>query len=272
LSSVTVERDLLYATGDGDIALGLDLYRSAQAHSPLVVYLHGGGWLSGDKADAAEQRLVPLAEYGVTVAAVNYRLVPAASLPDQLHDVKGAVRWLRAHGPSLGLPTDRLGVWGASAGAYLGSLLALSAGDPELEGSVGGNLGHSSAVQAVVHWFGQSDLVASGSRTEIESRLLPFNFEAGVLAAARLSDVTARARHFGLLGRVRQQVPPFLIAHGDRDHVVSFTEGQALHDALSRAGADTTFMLIGGEGHEGKKFAMPAALAMTAAWLCAELT
>lgn len=267
---MTVEPDHVYATVGGR-ALALDLHRAPQADAPLVVHLHGGGWRSGDKADGAAERLAALAGYGVTVASVNYRLVPDASLPDQLHDVKGAVRWLRAQGQGLGLPTERIGVWGASAGAYLASLLGLTAGDRELEGTVGGNLGHSSAVQAVVHWFGQADLLASGSRTAIEARLLPFAFEAGVLGVPDLAGAADRARAFGLLGRVSADAPPFLIAHGDRDHVVPPSEGAALHDALSRAGADTTFMSVGGEGHEGPKFDEPPMLAMTAAWLRAKL-
>ncbi len=83
--------------------------------------------------------------------------------------------------------------------------------------------------------------------------------------------MTERARRFGLVGRVSAQAPPFLIAHGDRDHIVAVSEGEALHDALSRSGADTTFLLIGGEGHEGPRFDEPAVLAMTAAWLRAKL-
>src|SRR4051812_33749790 len=111
-----VEDDHAFATVGGT-ALRLDLHRSAAADAPLVVYVHGGGWRSGDKADDGPRRLAPLTAYGVTVASVDYRLVPSAVLPEQLWDLKGAVRWLRAHGQRLGLRTDRLGVWGASAGA-----------------------------------------------------------------------------------------------------------------------------------------------------------
>jgi acetyl esterase/lipase len=271
MTPVTVDRDRAFATV-GTTTLGLDLYRAPRTDAPLVLYVHGGGWRSGDKADGGAKRLVPLAGHGVTVASVDYRLVPDATFPDQVHDLKGAVRWLRAQGPSLGLQTERLGVWGASAGAYLGSLLALTAGDDELEGTVGGNLEQSSGVQAVVHWFGQCDLLASGSRSDIEARLVPFAFEAGLLGVSSLVEAADRARALSLLGRVSAQAPPFLIAHGDRDHVVSPSEGQALHDALSRAGADTSFVLLGGAGHEGPEFDRPATLALTAAWLRAKLT
>jgi acetyl esterase/lipase len=187
MTSVTVERGHVFTTA-GDTPLGLDLYRAPHADAPLVLYVHGGGWRSGDRADADTERLLALAAYGVTVASVDYRLVPGATFPDQVHDLKGAVRWLRAYGTSLGVRTDQLGIWGASAGAYLGSLLALTAGEVEFEGTVGGNLEQPSDVQAVVHWFGQSDLVASGSRSDIEARLLPFAFEAGLLGVSSVAE------------------------------------------------------------------------------------
>ena len=144
-------------------------------------------------------------------------LAPSATFPSQLHDVKAAVRWLRANGARLGLPTECLGIWGASAGAYLGSLLALTAGVDRLESTVGGNLDQSSAVQAAVHWFGQSDLVASASRTEVEARLLPFAFEAGLLGVTDITDAVGRTKELSLLSWVPSGAPPFLIAHGDRD-------------------------------------------------------
>jgi acetyl esterase/lipase len=271
MSSVPVERDHVFATV-GDATLALDIYRAPQNDAPLVVYVHGGGWRSGDKADAATERIAPMASYGVTVASINYRLVPHAVFPDQLHDLKGAVRWLRAHGPDLGVPSDRIGIWGASAGAYLGSQLALTAGDHEYEGTVGGNLEQSSDVQAVVHWFGQSDLLAAASRTEVEAQLLPFNFEAGLLGVPSILDAADHARTLSLLSRVSPHSPPFLIVHGDRDHIVAPSQSSALHDALTRAGTQSQFMLLGGAGHEGPEFNRPATLAMTAAWLRANLT
>ncbi|MFG1811384.1 alpha/beta hydrolase fold domain-containing protein [Streptomyces sp. NPDC049040] len=264
--AVTVDRDLVYATVDG-AELRLDIHRPAGEGAPVVVYAHGGGWSRGDRRTDAAGRVAPLAAFGVTVVAVDYRLAPRAVFPQPLHDLKAAVRWLRAHGPRLGLATGNLGIWGASAGAYLGSLLALSEGDSALEGSVGGNLGHSSAVQAVVHWFGQADLAASAGRSEVEARLLPFRFEADLLGVTDPVELADRARGLSLLSRVSPQAPPFLIAHGDRDRIVPPSEGFALHQALGRAGARSRLEVLAGAGHEDPQFDDPASLACTAAWL-----
>jgi acetyl esterase/lipase len=265
-----VDSDLVFAKTD-EYELALDIYHSADPDAPVTVYVHGGGWRNGDKADDGARRLAPLAACGVTVVSVNYRLVPHVTFPGQLHDLKSAVRWLRGNGERLGLATERIGVWGASAGAYLGSLLALTAGVDRFEGTVGGHPARSSTVQAVVHWFGQSDLVAAGSRSGVEARLLPFAFEAGLLDVADIADATDRARELSLLSWVSAGAPPFLIAHGDRDHIVSPSEGEALHHALVRAGASSRLELLGGAGHEGAEFDAPASLAMTAAWLRATL-
>jgi acetyl esterase/lipase len=264
--AIPVERDLAYATVDGT-ELSLDIYRAPQPDAVVVLYMHGGGWTRSDKRTDGEGRLAPLAAHGVTVVSVDYSLAPRAVFPQQVHDLKGAVRWVRAQGPRLGLDTERLGVWGASAGAYLGSLLALSGGDAALEGTVGGNLGHSSAVQAAVHWFGQSDLAASAARTATEAKLLPYRFEADLLATDDPLELGERAREFSLLSRATPQAPPFLIAHGDRDKIVSPSEGLALHHALGRAGARSRFELLSGAGHEDPEFDSPAMLATTAAWL-----
>jgi acetyl esterase/lipase len=263
---ITVERDLIFAPG-----LAVDIYRPNTQDTPVVLYLHGGGWSLGDKAGDGDQRLAPLARHGVTVVSADYNLVPDALFPRPLHDVKGAVRWLRANGPRLGLATERVGIWGASAGAYLGSLLALTGGVPEFEGTAGGHSDQSSAVQAVVHWFGPSDLTVAASRSELEARLLPFAFEAALLGATDATEVADRARGLSLPALATADAPPFLIAHGDRDRIIPPSEGFALHQALSRAGARSRFELLAGAGHEDAEFDTPANLATTAAWLRAVL-
>ena len=259
-------RDLCYATVDG-VDLCLDLHLPAIPDAALVVYAHGGGFQLGDKADAEEERLLGLAGCGVAVASINYRSAAQALFPTQIHDMKAAVRWLRGNGGGYGLRTKRIGVWGASAGGYLASMIALSAGDPQLEGDLGTDPDQSSAVQAAVIWFAPSDLASSGRRSPLERQILFPSFEAAVLGLDEVvghTDVTSRA---SAVARVSASAPPFLIAHGDSDRVVPPSESAALHDALGRAGVPSTLAYLAGAGHEDPAFDRPELLALTAAWL-----
>lgn len=271
---VKVTPDLAYAEADGQPLLA-DLYRpGTQEPPPVVIYVHGGGFVVGSRSDDAEDRLAALAAHGVAVLSVNYRLAPAAHFPAQLHDVKAAVRWIRACAPSLDVNGERLAIWGASAGALLAALAGLTAGQAALEGEVGAHPGQSSAVQAVVAWFGTADLLVSASRSWLEAEILPFNSEAallGVGSAADVSGVADRARQASPLTWVSADAPPFLIAHGDRDRIVPAAQSHSLYEALVRAGAQSSLLLVGGAGHEGREFDSPANLALTAGFLAAAL-
>jgi acetyl esterase/lipase len=190
---VTVTADLAYADADGQPLLA-DLYRPATEQAPpVVLYVHGGGFAVGSRSDGAEGRLAALAAHGVAVLSVDYRLAPAAHFPAQLHDVKAAVRWVRGCAPSLGVDGGQVGVWGASAGALLASLVGLTPGQAGLDGDLGDHLDQSSAVQAVVAWFGVADLLASASRSWLEAQILPFNFEATLLGVGSPAEVTEAA-------------------------------------------------------------------------------
>jgi acetyl esterase/lipase len=266
VSDVKTLRDLCYATVDGE-DLCLDLHIPATPDAALVVYAHGGGFQLGDKADAEQERLLGLAGHGVVVASINYRHAPKALFPAQIHDVKAAVRWLRGNGGAYGLRTDRIGVWGASAGGYLATMVALTAGNPEFEGDVGGDLEQSSAVQAAVIWFAPSDLASSGRRSPLEKQILFPSFEAAVLGLDDVTGHSASTSPANALTRVSASAPPFLIAHGDSDRMVPPTESAALHDALGRAGATSSLVSLAGAGHEDPAFDRPELQAMTAAWL-----
>jgi acetyl esterase/lipase len=173
MTTVTLLSDISYAQAD-DRALQLDLYRpDSEGPVPAVIYLRGGGWGRGDKADDADTRLAPAAAHGIAVLSVNYRLAPAAVYPAQIHDVKAAIRWTRAHGAEYGLNTDAIGLWGVSAGAMLASLAGLTPNDPVLEGVLGEDRDQSSAVQAIADWFGPTDFVTTATRSPLEARIVP---------------------------------------------------------------------------------------------------
>lgn len=265
--SVTLTADIAY--GDDPLQV-LDLYRpDVDGPVPTVVYLHGGGWQVGDKTADAKERLEGLARLGIAVVSANYRLVPTSRYPAQIQDAKAAVAWVREAGEEHNLATDRVGVWGASAGGYLASMLGVTNDDPEFSGDLGPE---TTRVDAVVDWFGQSDLQSNAKRTWLEKEILNPPFEQAFLDLEDPSaggDLVASASP---LRRVTSDAPPFLIVHGDRDRVTPIYESAALHEALVRYGVQSTFITLGGAGHESHDFDRGDHLAMTAAFLIHHLS
>ncbi|MCK4685413.1 MAG: alpha/beta hydrolase, partial [Pirellulales bacterium] len=124
-------KNLQYAEVDGKPLL-LDLYLPEKPEgSPLVVWVHGGGWKGGSKQKCF---LKWLANFGYTVASINYRLVDVAKWPAQLHDCKAAIRWLRANAKTYGYNPDCVIAAGSSAGGHLVALLGTTGDNDELEG------------------------------------------------------------------------------------------------------------------------------------------
>lgn len=243
---VEVLRDLAYVEG-GHERQTLDLYRPKDAEGPLpvIVWVHGGAWFGGSKDGGGPALL--FAARGYAVASLNYRLSQHARFPAQIEDCKAAIRWLRANARTYNLDPDRFGAWGASAGGHLVALLGTSGDVPDLEGDLGIK-GPSSRVQAVVDWFGPTDLTRMGGSHDRpdspESRLLGGPVQANRDRAARANPITY----------VSKDDPPFLILHGDRDATVPFGQSELLRDALEAAGVETTFRPIEGAGHGGPAF------------------
>jgi acetyl esterase/lipase len=267
-----IQADLEYAR-IGGTSLRLDLYTPAGATGalPTLLYLHGGAWAAGDKSDMAVERLMPLVAHGFAVASANYRLVPSVTYPAPVHDVKAAVRWLRANAAEYGLDPDRSAIGGASAGGHLASLAALTEGDPELEGDVGEHAGVSSAVGAVVAYFPGSDLLISGGRAPLEAQILPPPPTAALLGLERIDDDPELVRSASPRYRAHAGAPPHLLLHGDRDTMVNHEQSRLLHEALSAAGASSLYMLISGAGHEDPQFVRPAVTASVAGFLSESL-
>lgn len=120
----------------------------------MIVWVHGGAWRAGSRKDMPLTKLVTA---GYAIASVDYRLSITARFPAQVHDLKAAIRYLRANATKLGLNADKIAIAGASAGAHLAALVGVTNGHRELEGTVGVT-GPSSDVHAIVSFFGMSDL------------------------------------------------------------------------------------------------------------------
>ncbi len=256
-----------YRRPDGQ-ALCLDLHRpETDAEPPCVVYFHGGGWARGSRDAHAHERLRALTAYGVAVASVSYRLVDVATHPAQLDDARAAVAWLRAHGREHRLRTERIGAWGASAGAWIALMLNLTQGEP------------AGAVQAVAAWFPPTDLTSVASQRAAARRPVPAFMEgrplpdmaAGLLGLERVSDDPAAARAASPTTHAASASGPTLLIHGDDDGLINVQQSIALHHALLDAGQDSQLILLAGANHEDPGFHTPAVLAATAGFFSALL-
>jgi acetyl esterase/lipase len=151
-----VIKDIEYAK-IGDVSNKLDLYIPKNDGSkplPLIIFIHGGGWLGGDKAKPYIP-IIPTVEKGYINASINYRLSNVAKFPACVEDCKSAVRWLRANAKKYNINPDKIGVWGESAGGHLS--LMVGCADTSAGFDVGDNLKVSSRVQAVISVFGPAD-------------------------------------------------------------------------------------------------------------------
>lgn len=247
LEGVKVERDLEYAHVGGKRLL-LDLYLPEKAARPLpvVVGIHGGGWLNGSKASGQGSWL---AGHGYAVAVINYRLSGDAIFPAQIVDCKAAVRWLRANAAKYQLNPERIGATGHSAGGHLTSLLATSGGVKEFE--QGEHLDFSSRIQAAAPSAGPTDFLQMDAHAPQGAKLkhdAPNSPEARLIGGPirENRDKVARANPITF---VSKEDPPFLILHGADDPVVPAHQARLLHEALEKAAVSSKLHLIPGAGH-----------------------
>jgi acetyl esterase/lipase len=233
----TTLTDLAYVP-DGDMQQTLDLYlpRGVTA-APLVIWVHGGGWETGGKADPP---VLGMIRHGYAVASIDFRLSSTAKFPAQIQDCKAAVRWLRAHSADFHLDPRRFAGIGASSGGHLVALMATTGRTAGFD--VGQHLDASSALDAAVDYFGPTDLI------DIDSPMLLRPLTKLFGGPAR--DNEAAMRRASPLTWVTRSAPPFLIIHSENDRVVPYEQSVRLRDALARAGADVHLHTLKGSEHD----------------------
>jgi acetyl esterase/lipase len=252
-------KDLAYATLSS--AEKLDLYiPTGSGPFAVVVMVHGGGFMMGDKGDGAGLAGVDqLLAAGFAVASINYRLSGEAIYPAQIQDAKAAVRFIRANAAKYNLNPDKIGAWGASAGGNLVSLLGTTCGVKELEGAELGNAEQSSCVQAVVDWFGPIDFLKMDEQFAGTSCPVNHNDASSPeskLVGAAIQTVPDLVKTTNPMNYITSQAAPFLIQNGSADCNIPPVQGKNLASALSAViGADkVTYTLIDGAGHGGSQF------------------
>jgi acetyl esterase/lipase len=249
-SAYTVEAELAYG---GHPRQRLDLYRPRAVAGPLptVVWIHGGGWRSGDKSQMEPVRR--LLCRGYAVAAVNYRLSGDAIFPAQIDDVKAAISFLRARAGTYGLDGERFAAFGSSAGGHLAALAGTS------------GVGTETALRAVVDWYGPIDFARMdelilaqgcppnaahhGDPGSAESQLLGCTVSDPACAGAVQAANPASYAHAGH--------PAFLLLHGDADCTVPLAQGGLLQAALESGDGCVIARTVRGAGHGGQPWSTP---------------
>jgi acetyl esterase/lipase len=218
---------------------------------PLVVWVHGGGWQHGDKKSARRDdrlpRILQTARY--LGASINYRLSNQAKWPAQIQDCQEAIRWLRANGSNYGINTDKIAVWGSSAGGHLASMLGVlsnlktSETAPFEKGQK-----PSGRVQAVINYYGPSSFlrmddypskIVHHSPNSPESELLGFP----IRQKQELADQASPLHH------VTKNLPPFIHFHGTHDELVPYNQSVIFHQKVLSHGNSSSLITVQKGGH-----------------------
>ncbi len=238
LDGVRVVRDIAY--GDHP-RQRLDLHvpdgHPPPAGRPVVLQIHGGGWVIGDKRQQGQPLLRHLARHGVVGVAMNYRLAPRHRLPDQIVDVKRVIAWIRHHIDGHGGDAERLVVTGGSAGGHLAALAALTADDPRWQP---GFADVDCSVRACIPFYPPTDLTdrlaLRGRTASMEPFLRRWVMPEGT-PPGRAPATDDPWQLLSPIARVRPDAPPFFVIQGDLDVLVWREETRAFVDALAAVSA-----------------------------------
>ena len=258
---VTLLTDLRYATASPSEVLDLWLPPHTGRLVPLVIFLHGGAFVEGDKSDYAPMA-EPVLRSGYAVASINYRMTGEQGFPAAVQDTKAAVRWLRAHARAYELRADRFGVWGESAGGYLAAMVgATGSQHTGFDVAALGNAATSSAVQAVVDEYGPTDFLTMDAESVVPGgcpgdwwmRHDDPDSPDSLWLGGPAPLVPAVARSASVLTYVAKAakgtLPPFAVDHGAEDCTVPYGQSLDLVRALRARKAQVSFTLVAEAGH-----------------------
>ena len=250
-ADVNWHSDVEYSAVGEPVHMDIAVPKQGQGPFPAIVCVHGGGFRAGSR-DGYRELTWRLAQRGYVAATVDYRLSPKYRFPAHVHDVKAALRFLRAHAAKYKLDPSRIGATGGTLVLFLG----LTAGVGELEGE-GPHLDQSSAVQTVVNYYYATDFTKSYGKSVDAADVLPL-FLGGNLEQAHDEHVRASP-----LTWVTSKAASTLTIHGTKDRYVAYEQGVWINDALKKAGVEAELLTLDGADHGFKgAFAEQAERAM----------
>lgn len=249
-ASPTQTLDLYLPESDGDAAL------------PVVLLFHPGAFQGGDASMEASYAQA-LGERGIAAAAVNYRLSGEAAFPAGAQDAKAAVRWLRANAATYGLDPSKIGAWGQSAGGWMANMLGATGDQATVfDDDALGNADQSSAVEAVVSWFGPTDFTTMDEQAadtgcpagQAQVHGTADSPESLWLGEAVDGSATAAQTNISSYLPDATTLPAWYLAHGDSDCLVPGGQSAELKSALDTAGAEVEYTVLPGAGHMDPAF------------------
>ena len=241
-AGVLFEKNIEYSNPD-DQHLQLNMARPKEGTGPFpaVICIHGGGFRAGSR-EGFNGLCLQLAEKGYVAVTVSYRLAPKYQFPGAVHDVKAAVRWLRANAKTYHIDPDRIGTTGGSAGGHLAQFLGVTSGVKKFEGD-GGNAEFSSSVKCVVNFYGPSDFTKSYNASVDAKDVLPL-FLGGNLEQERHRHIESSPLYW-----VTPEAAPTLFVHGTNDAYVALEQAEWIVDRMQAADVEATLMTIEGGDH-----------------------
>jgi acetyl esterase/lipase len=237
--------------------LRLDVYRPAEPgqggdRRPVILQIHGGAWVIGDKREQGRPLLTYLASHGWVGFNVNYRLSPGATFPDHLIDLKASLAWIREHAEEYGIDPGFVVVTGGSAGGHLTALMALTVNDPAYQP---GFEQADTSVQAAVPFYGIYDFT---NRLEAQNPEMLTWFLQPIVMKAFLADDPEAFRLASPMDQIRPDAPPFLVVHGDKDTLAPVEEARAFAEALrATSTSDVVYLELHGAQHAFDVFGSP---------------
>ncbi len=268
-AGITWDFDVPYIAG-GDPAQRLDIYYPSQkpiGRLPLIVHIHGGGWMGGSKYPCDVRRMTT---QGYVVASIEYRFSQVAKFPAQIQDCQAAIRWLRANADRYHIDPEKVGVIGGSAGGHLSALVGVTGGKKAFD-AIGGNEDRSDAVQCVCDVFGPKNFASVMEQAESDKNvknIFKFNTPGdpySELIGANLSD-KAKTSSVSPITYVDRNSPPILMLHGTHDALVPFAQSEEFEDAMKKNGAPVWLQKFPGGGHGGGVFGKPEVIQLIASF------
>jgi len=225
-----------------NMELKLDVYRprNVDAPTPTLIYIHGGGWVRGNK-EANVLRLVPYLEAGWSVVNVQYRLGDVSLAPAAVEDCLCALRWVIRNAAEYDFDISRIVVTGNSAGGHLALTTGMLPADSGLDNQCPGN--EDLSVAAIVNWYGITDVADLLAGENQKSYAVQW--------MAAMPDRVAIADRISPLQYVRSDLPPIITIHGDADPTVPYDHAVQLHRELREAGVINELITVPGGGHGG---------------------